>query len=394
MNDPAPIVLDACGTERHARGEINPFRLRVENVGGADLILIFSCEGALFTSPHRDRIRIKAYDLHEVRWEGQPEHAGNTELRISIDVQSTEGDAVGTWHGSVERRIENPSSSGPQLNMNLTDNVVSGGVNVHLGGDRPNINETPEYDLRVPLTLRSGNRVLSRIDLGHPKADLKVHTTTPLILGRATDGSAHVVVDNDLRTVSRKHCQLVATAGGRFEIEHLSSVNPTRVNGSPIASRHPLPSDQSIILQLGQEQGGQESSSFRCTIIPIACRGFIDRVGRHLRNQGETAEPRNPPEEIAAVLICVHDRSNASITEEHLLLRTAIRLHELPRLVGRPETRALSDYSICMERGKNAGLFRCPQGGIRAARIDEDSGEIYTASPPNPNQRIGDYEVI
>ncbi len=343
---------------------------------------------------------LSASDSQVIRVEGDPPtHGGLLECRISIELQTMDRESLGTWTGEFERRVESQSAPSTINNIvNVTGGVISaaqGLINNSPGQSMRHEAVDPAFEI-VQLKRAAGIRVTTRVQLSSLSggADLHLHATMPFVIGRATDNSAHLVVDGQLTLVSRRHCQLEFDDDGGIDLVHLSTVNPTRLDGGDIGRRTPIPTDRTSTIQLGQDEGGTHPSMFLCTVVPIPCQGLSTQVSRHLIDHGEMPTTSDTTGSLAGLLLCVREHGSPRIIAEHLLVFSAIRLSDVPRLVCPSEVTLIDSLPTGRTRGERIGFFRCPQGGIRTANLDEESGGIYMSGSPTPSQRIGEYRVV
>lgn len=395
----APILLEAGHGDRHAVGEKHPVRLRATNLSGEDLLLILSADGDLLSGTYRRTVPLRASESQHIRAVGEPpSHGGMLECRVSIEIQTMEQESRGLWIGTFERRVEGQTAPSTIIN---NVNVSGGAISAAQGLVRNNLGNAQRADMDpvrfevVELRRSMGDRLATRIRLAGPQdmADLHLHAAMPFVLGRATDDTADLVIGATLTTVSRRHCQFELTDDRGVDLVHLSTVNPTRLDGHDIGARTALPLDRTSVLQLGQDQGGPDPSVFLCTIVPIPCGGLVAHVSRHLLAHGEVPSRSAGTDGLAGLLLCVHDHSSPRITAEHLVVFSAIRLTEVPVLQGRPEASSTETLPSGRTRGERAGVFRCPRGGLWTAHLDQETGDILMAGLPSPNQRIGSYRV-
>lgn len=408
-----PIDLQA-STHRElavrARGRMD---FRLTNLTGRRQAVVIRCSSLLIPLGFTTRVDVQPAGTAEFRVDIEPpEHAGPVDFGVTVVVDGPDG--ATTWSGRVERDVAGEASTNVFHfgDVSADDAVISNGAIINIEGASRRPGPTgPRWEAVAlspdPLASSVRRLALQHVDGG---PSLHVHAHWELAVGRATDGSVDVRVDESFGGCSRRHFLLQVDERDGLWVRHLSRTNPTYVDGRPFTEDVELPVDRTSSIIAAYREGsngapGDSSGSLReswgCCVTPICCRRLDLALVRHLAAQGVVVEETDfrSSAGIAGVLLSVACPRDESILEEHLLLLGGVVLGELPRAFEHSSFRRTLSPNVLLgqvrpdpERGSGIVLLRHRTKGIYRANL-ADGEHLHSVGAPRSGDPLGSYIV-
>jgi FHA domain len=196
-------------------------------------------------------------------------------IRVRVDVREASG-ARHVFVGDFDQDVH-PAVSGPSVvhyNVSAVDGSVVDASGVHIGDAAPP-RRAPTQSYRV-IHMRAdsvGQTLMRCVIFDAVRSErIALDARRSLVFGRS-GGEADVPIADSEKKLSRTHCRLVVDESGAW-VEHLSTVNTTRLNGVEVSGRSPLVATGTSELLL--------AGVVRLRLTPIAAPSFSDRARRDL----------------------------------------------------------------------------------------------------------------